>query len=82
MNRKLLLVLTLVTVLTIPFITRAAEPQNQAEIFTLEKCLELAYQNSQTLKAATKGVEIAKEGVHQAQAAFLPTVDYQFAYSS
>ena len=35
MSRKLFLVLSLITVLAIPFITQAAEPQTQSENLTL-----------------------------------------------
>lgn len=50
------------------------------ETFTLENCLDLAYQNSQQLKAASKNVAIAQAGVAAAGGGYWPTVSYQYRY--
>jgi len=49
----------------------------QPEILSLEKCLQLAYTNSQELKAATQSVAIAAENVNQAAAGFWPVAGYE-----
>ena len=50
------------------------------ETFTLENCLDLAYQNSQQLKAASKNVAMAEAGVAVASGGYWPTVSYQYRY--
>jgi outer membrane protein len=41
----------------------------------------LAYANNQSLKAATKGVAVARADVAKAKGAFVPTLGYQFTYN-
>ncbi len=50
----------------------SAEPERPS----LDRCLELASQNSQTMKAAKKKVEIAKTEVTEARGAYWPKLDY------
>ena len=58
-----------------PAATAAPAPA-KAEVVTLDKALELATANSQSVKTADKNVEIAQETVKQAQAGFMPSVSY------
>lgn len=48
---------------------------------TLQECLQQAGANNPALKAAAWNSRIAKEGVRQAQAAYLPRVDAQAGYT-
>jgi len=52
----------------------AAEPASQS--YTLDDCLKLAYQNSETLKTADLNVTKARYAVTQAQAGLGPTLTY------
>ncbi len=79
MFRKNFIFLFILIVMALPTAIWAAEdsqPQSQPEVLTLEQCLDLAYQNSPSLKAADKNVEIAQLQVRQALGGFLPTVNY------
>lgn len=73
MFRKVTLI-TLIFLLVGSLTTFAAD--NPTNVLTLEKALELAYQNSKSLQAASQKVVIAKEELKKAEAAFIPTVDY------
>jgi outer membrane protein len=77
-NKSLIITLIFVAMIW-PLMAFAAEDlSNQAplEILTVEKCLELAYQNNQTLKSANKNIEIAKLQVYEAEGGFMPTAKY------
>jgi outer membrane protein len=52
-----------------------AEPQAKTQ-FSLDDCLKLAYQNSETLKTATLKVAQAEHGLKQAQAGLKPSLTY------
>lgn len=80
MYRKIIFVLLVASTIVFPF-TVFAEEQERPTVLTLDQCLEMAYANSQQLKAATQNVLIAKEAVKQAEAGFLATVNYQFSYT-
>ena len=71
---SLLFVMILMTGLTA--IWAADQQQAQPEVLTLDQCLGLAYQNSPSLKAAAKSVEIANLQVREAWGSFLPMVNY------
>jgi outer membrane protein TolC len=67
-----------------PFVAFAADApasQPQLEVLTLDKCLDLAYQNSQSIKQANLNVEKATAAVHQAEGGFWPALNYQLGYS-
>lgn len=70
--------------LLIPFNVEAAETlgtEGQPEILTLEKCIELALQNSKDLQLASKQVAIKKAALKQAIAGFGPSVKYNYYVS-
>ena len=70
--------------LLIPFNVEAAETlgtEGQPEILTLEKCIELALQNSKDLQLASKQVAIKKAALKQAIAGFGPSVKYNYSVS-
>jgi outer membrane protein TolC len=79
MFRKTLILLLITVAITLSAMTWAADgsqPQSPVEVLTLEQCLDLAYQNSPSLKVAQKNLEIAQAQLRQAQGSFLPTVNY------
>ncbi|HOP74203.1 MAG TPA: TolC family protein [Bacillota bacterium] len=75
MFRKITLI-TLIFLLAGSVTTWAVD--HPSNVLTLEKALELAYQNSKSLKAASQKVSIAREDLKKAEAAFVPSVDYSF----
>ena len=80
MFRKSLIILLVLATMIFPMAV-LAEEQNTTTTLSLEQCLQMAYANSQQLKAASQNVAIAKESVKEAEAGFLPTVDYQASYT-
>lgn len=85
MSRKLLVgILTLVILASLPLgvfaegNTPAATGTSQIEVLTLDQCLDLAYKNSQQLKATQKSVEIAQAAVTEAEAGLMPTLKYSY----
>lgn len=80
MYRKILLIVLVLATITFPMAV-LAEEQNGTTTLSLEQCLQMAYANSQLLKTESQNVAIAKEGVKEAEAGFLPTVDYQASYT-
>jgi outer membrane protein len=52
-----------------------AAPQTKTE-FSLDQCLQLAYQNSEALKTAELNIEKAKQSVKQAQSSLYPALTY------
>jgi outer membrane protein len=85
MTKKMLIALSLILILSLPTLTVLAEetspPQPQLEVISLDKCLEMALNNSQQLKMVTKNVEIAEAGVREVNGGFLPSVNYMVNYS-
>jgi len=73
MFRKIALITLTVLCIGSAAALAADQPNN---ILTLEKALELAYQNSPSLQAASQKVAIAREELRKAEAAFKPSVDY------
>lgn len=59
----------------------AETDQIQPTVLTLERCLEIAYSNSQQLNLANKNIEIAQEEIKKAEAGFRPTFGYQLGYT-
>lgn len=55
--------------------------EEQPEVLTLEKCIELAFQNSKDLQLASKQVAIKKAALQQAIAGFGPSVKYNYTIS-
>jgi outer membrane protein len=78
MLRKMI-IHSLFLLMILPFNTLAAGrpgPSTQAEVLTLKKCLELALNNNQQIKAAVKRVEIAQAAVKEAKGGSWPKLDY------
>ncbi len=76
-----LLLLGMVLLACLPVFAAETTPSASAiETISLEKCLELAFQNSQQLKQAAKSVEIAQAGIQEASGGFYPTVGYRYGY--
>ncbi len=71
----------LLIILSVPFQIRAEGPA-AGEVYTLEQCLKLGYQNSRQLEVAAQNVAIAKAGVRQAYGGFWPTVNYSISDSN
>lgn len=85
MYRKTLILLFVLITMAFPTAIWAMEdsqPQSQPEVLTLDQCLDLAYQNSPSLKAAAKSVEIAQQQLRGARAGFMPTVSYSVTGSN
>lgn len=79
MFRKTFILLFVLIAMALPTMIWAAndvQPQSQPEVLSLDQCMDLAFQNSPSLKAADKNVEIAQLQVRQALGGFLPTVNY------
>jgi outer membrane protein len=83
MARKIFfsLALTLVFSMSLAWAAETPTPATAQQTLSLEKCLELAYTNNQQLKSATQSVVVAQANVKKAEGGFLPTLDYQVAYS-
>jgi outer membrane protein len=83
MVRKIYFYLALTLVCSAAVVWAAETPATVAaqQTLTLQKCLELAYANNQSLKAATKGIAVAQADVDKAKGAFIPTLDYEFDYN-
>lgn len=86
-NKKLILLVSITLIfggLLISFNVEAAETigiEGQPEILTLEKCIELAFQNSKDLQLASKQVAIKKAALQQSVAGFGPSVKYNYSVS-
>lgn len=79
MLRKLLMTFCVIALITLPgmvFAAQSAPFLAQPEILSLDRCLEMASNNSQQIKAAAKEVEIAKAGVKEVTGGFWPKLDY------
>jgi outer membrane protein len=76
MKKLFILLFGTLMILTLAYAAQA-ETAPAVEALTLEKCLELAAANSQSVKQAAKNVEIAQESVRQAQGGFGPSVNYE-----
>lgn len=85
MTRKVWLLSLSILILLLGSFTAAAEEKPaslpQPEVISLEKCLEMAFKNSQQLKAVLKKVEIAEAGVREAGGGFWPLANYQVSDS-
>ncbi len=86
MFRKITVGLVAMLTIVAPFSALAAESPKPAapEVLTLDQCLDMAFKNNQQLKVAAKNVDITKEAVKEAEAAFWPAVNYKVdqSYSS
>ena len=86
-NKKLILLVSMTLIfggLLIPFNVEAAETggtDGQPEVLTLERCIELALQNSKDLQLASKQVAIKKAALQQAAAGFGPSIKYNYYVS-
>lgn len=86
-NKKLIFLVSITLMLSgllIPFNADAAEKENaeeELEVLTLEKCIELALKNSKDLQLVSKQVTQKKEALNQARAGFLPTLKYGYLAS-
>lgn len=86
-NKKLILLVSITLIfggLLIPFNIEAAETggaEGQPEILTLEKCIELAFENSKDLQMISKQVAMKKEALQQAIAGFGPSLKYSYTAS-
>lgn len=87
LNKKLVFLVGLALIfsgLLVPFKVNAADTRKtdqQPEILTLEKCIELAFENSKDLQLASKQVAVKKAALQQAIAGFGPTVKYNYSVS-
>lgn len=62
----------------------AAENGNssqQPDVITLESCLDIAFKNSQEIKATAQNIIIAQEKVRQAESGIWPTLGYEITAS-
>jgi outer membrane protein len=73
--------LTLVFSMSLAWAAENPTPATAQHTLTLQKCLEMAYANNQSLKAATKSIAVAQADVDKAKGAFIPTVGYEFDYN-
>jgi outer membrane protein len=78
MVRKIWIFVFAILLMALPGMVDAADSPFSAkpERLSLDRCLELASQNSQTVKAAEKKVEIAAAAVTEARGAYWPKLDY------
>jgi outer membrane protein len=78
MIRKTLISFATILFMALPGMVYAADLPLPAEpeMLSLDRCLELAAQNSQTVKAAQKKVEIVAAAVTEAKGAYWPKLDY------
>lgn len=82
LRKKIIGVFVLVMmILPVRTLAVADAPQStkQPEILTLEKCLDLAFQNNKQVQEQEKQVTIAGGAVKEAKAGFWPTLNYQAA---
>jgi outer membrane protein len=78
MVRKIWIFVFAILLMALPDMAEAADSpfSTEPEGLPLDRCLKLASQNSQTLKAAEKKVEIAQTEVTEARGAYWPKLDY------
>jgi outer membrane protein TolC len=57
-----------------------AADQTAVPTISLDRCLELAMQNSKQLQQAAESVKIAQMGVQEASGGFWPTIGYKYGY--
>jgi outer membrane protein len=78
MTKKVWIVLGIMIFMGLPGMMYAADSAVTAEpeMLSLDHCLELASDNSQTIKAAEKKVEIAEAAITEARSAYWPKLDY------
>jgi outer membrane protein len=76
--KKLWVILGITIFMGLPGMIYAADSPVTAEpeMLSLDRCLELASNNSQTVKAAEKKLEIAQTAVTEARGAYWPKLDY------
>lgn len=79
MARKIFFSVALILIFSISLAWAAENPApaTAQQTLSLEKCLELAYTNNQSLKSATQSVVVAQANVKKAEGGFMPTLDYQ-----
>lgn len=84
LNRKLIFLVGITLIFggwLIPFKADAAETAavgEEPEVLTLEKCIELASENSKDLQLVSKQVALKEATLKQARANFLPTLSYEY----
>jgi len=81
MWRKILNLALLLGVTFLTFGLARAESEQSSEVISLEKAMILAMQNSTQLKIATVNMAVSKMKLKEANAAFMPNLDYQFGYN-
>ena len=86
-NKKLVFLFGLALIfsgLLIPFNVSAAEvgaTGEKPEVLSLEKCIELTFENSKDLQMVSKQVAMKKAALQQALASFGPSVKYSYTAS-
>lgn len=74
-QRFLLIIIGLLFVGT----TSGQAEESKSNKYSLDDCIALAYQNSETIKSAELGVSKARHGVSEARSGYLPGVTYEAA---
>lgn len=80
-QNRLIFILILIICLSFSFSALAAEQtdDNASNILTLDKALEIAYQNSKNIIIAELKVSSARKKVHEAAAGLYPSLSYRIA---
>jgi outer membrane protein len=77
-----LLFFFIVIALAVPVFASGNEnAMTEPELLSLENCLNIAFQNSQEMKAAAENVIIAREQLYQAEGGLWPTLGYEISAS-
>lgn len=79
-HKFLVLSITILIINLFLSINTFAETETESKpVLTLEQCLEMAYANSKQLQEVEKNIAIAKELIKEAEAGFLPSINYEYA---
>jgi outer membrane protein len=79
MVQRFLVVFWVITLMVVPKTVLAVENPPflvQPATLSLDQCVEIAFKNSQSIKAAAKSVEIARAAVKEVEGGFWPRFDY------
>lgn len=78
-RNRIIIGLILINLFIMSFSALAAEPTNEkaSDALSLEKALEMAYQNSKSIKNAELNVAAAQKGVREAAAGLFPSLSYK-----
>jgi outer membrane protein TolC len=79
--QKFLLIFIMMVFVSPVFASGNGSSQAGPGILSLEKCLDIAFKNSQEIKAATQNIAIAKAQVQQAEGSVRPTLGYEITGS-